>query len=180
VFLEPDETREIQVTVVVPPAKPVGLEDYSYVEVTSVANPAINALGTEITTVGRYAAVQLFDAQSRIVEPGEVVEFQHTLLNQGNALETFTIQAQSEHDWPVEVTVPFGGMVTLLAGASFPVEIRVTVPADVPRDTVDHVLVQASNGAALASVEHVLFYPPLPPVVEIPVYKVYLPLVDKP
>jgi uncharacterized membrane protein len=182
VFLEAGESRDISVFVTVPNGSPAASEDYSYVEAQSVAIASLNALGTEITTVAQQAGVVISPDRGADVTPGQTIEFQHTLVNQGNGLDTFTISLSTNLGWPVTLTVPPTGEIALLPGASFPVEVRLQVPADAPQGALEQVRVlvtSQTNTLVQSEVVNRALYPkpfiPPPP----PVYRVALPLVRK-
>jgi hypothetical protein len=180
VFLDPGATQDIQVRLIVPPARPASEQDYSYVEVQSLANSALNARGTEITTVSRFAAAQISPEQSVRVTPQQTVIFQQNLINDGNALDTFVITASDQWGWPISIVVPAGAQTTLLAGRSFPIEVRVIVPVNVARGTENLLTIRATSlyDGTSASVVQRMLYPLLPPPP--PRYSIYLPLIKKP
>jgi uncharacterized membrane protein len=179
VFLDPGAAQDIQVRLIVPPARPAGEQDYSYVEVQSLSTPSLNARGTEITTVSRFAAAQISPEQSVRVTPQQTVIFQQNLRNDGNALDTFDITVTDQWGWPISIVVPAGAQTTLLAGRSFPIEVRVIVPANVARGTENQLTIRAtSHNGASASVVQRMLYPLLPPPP--PRYFIQLPLVRKP
>jgi hypothetical protein len=180
VFLDPGATQDIQVRLIVPPARPASEQDYSYVEVQSLADPTLNARGTEITTVSRFAAAQISPEQSVRVTPQQTIIFQQNLTNDGNALDTFDITVTDQWGWPISIVVPAAAQTTLLAGHSFPIEVRVIVPANVVRGTENQLTIQATShyDGTSASVVQRMLYPLLPPPP--PKYYIYLPLVKKP
>lgn len=182
VFLDPGASKDIQVTLIVPPARPAGEQDYSYVEVQSLATPALNARGTEVTTVLRFAAAQISPEQSVRITPGQTVTFQQNLINDGNALDTFDITASDQRGWPISIVVPAGAQTTLLPGRSFPIEVRVVVPTSVTRGTENLVTIRATSrydGTAVSVVQR-MSYPLLPQVITPTRYIVQLPLIVKP
>lgn len=163
IFLEPGQSAVVEVRVSVPRGQSLNRLDYSYVEVQSLRDPSLNALGTEVTTVGRLVAAQLSPDQGVNGTAGTTVVFQHTLVNEGNGLDTFAITAQSQAGWMVNLTVPPSGSVSLQAGRSFPIEIEVVIPAGAPNDFIDRITVRATsqtNMSVSAEVVNTIIMPP--------------------
>ena len=74
--------------------------------------------------------------------PGATVTHQHTLTNNGNLVDTFTLTAVSSQGWTVEV---MPAEVTLGIGASTTVEVKVTIP--VGASVTDVTVVTATSQA---------------------------------
>ncbi len=92
--------------------------------------------------VAQAAAVQLQAAQSTGAAPGASVVFAHTLTNQGNGVDSFSVAAVSAHAWTVTVyrdvnangvldagDTIITGPVALASGASAALLVQVAVPA---------------------------------------------------
>jgi CSLREA domain-containing protein len=180
VFLDSGASRVISVTVVVPPGLAAGVQDYSYVEAQALSDPRLSGRGTEITTVQRFAEPLLSPTLARTTTPGATIDFAHRLINNGNALDTFTVEATSEQGWPVTVTVPAGNTVTLQPNGNFPVEVRVQVPTTITPGTFDRITVRVTSqfdSSVSASVTNTIFYPPEPE--QLITYKLWLPAIVK-
>lgn len=125
----------------------------------SVADPTISGSAEERTEVLQVAGVSLSPGQFSPVSPrSNLVTFRHTLLNTGNGVDTFTLNVTSDQGWPVTVT-PL--QQTLAAGRSYPVEVQVEVPSDIPPGTIGRVAVTAtsrSDPSMQSAVENVLLY----------------------
>lgn len=168
VFLPAGGTTTVAVGIRVPTNVLSGTVDVTTLTATSASDPAVTASARERTTVTRVTAAALSPRFVQIVEPGQTVELRHTLVNIGNALDTFTIQATDTLGWPLVVLSPS----TQLAPAGFDnyIRVQVTVPANVPLGAVNRVTVTATSrsGAVIVSgVENVLALPAPPePAVE--------------
>src|SRR5881296_179145 len=92
--------------------------------------------------VAQIAAVQLQAAQSTGAAPGAAVVFAHSLTNQGNGVDSFSVAAVSAHAWTVTVyrdvnangvldagDTIITGPVALAPGASAALLVQVAVPA---------------------------------------------------
>ena len=183
VFLQAGETRQIQVFVLVPAGLTAGQLDYSYLKVQALNTPQLNATATEITTIKQFADVLLTPSQTVLIQPGQQLDLQHTLLSLGNAVDSYTITAQSEQGWPVSIIVPFNGAVSLQPQASFPVTIRVKVPATLPLGAIDRINIVATSRfdpQVKSSVTAILRYPLSPEEPATTRYYVWLPLVKRP
>ena len=73
--------RQIQVFVLVPAGLTAGQLDYSYLKVQALNTPQLNATATEITTIKQFADVLLTPSQTVLIQPGQQLDLQHTLLS---------------------------------------------------------------------------------------------------
>jgi uncharacterized membrane protein len=176
VFLPAGGSATIAVGIRVPTSVVSGTLDVTTITATSVSDPSVAASATEHTTVTRVTAGVLSPRFVQLASPGQTIEFRHTLVNLGNALDTFTISASSSLGWPVTVLNPS----TQLAPAGFDtfIPVRLPVLAGAPLGAVNRITITATSrsGATVVSgVENVVAIPPPPdPVVE---YPVVLPIV---
>ncbi len=183
VFLQAGETQQIEVSVLVPAGLAAGQLDYSYLKVQALNSPQLNATATEITTIKQFANMLLSPNQTVIVQPGQQLDLQHTLLSLGNALDSYTITAESEQGWPISIIVPLNGTVSLQPKASFPVMIRIQVPANITFGAVDRVSIVATSHfdpQVKSSVVAVLRYPLSPEEPPETRHYLWLPLIDAP
>ncbi|HWQ15602.1 MAG TPA: hypothetical protein VNL77_22565, partial [Roseiflexaceae bacterium] len=149
-----------------------GTLDVTTLTATSLGDPSVTGSAREHTTVRQSFGSSLSPRFVELVEPGETLEFRHTLVNIGNALDTFAISATATLPWPLTVSP---GSTTLGPSAfdSF-ITLRVQVPADAPLGAVNRITVTAASRGGpghVSAVEHVMALPPLPqPKVEYPAY----------
>jgi uncharacterized membrane protein len=142
----------------------------------------VNGFGTaqEETTVLQVAGVSLSPPRIRTATPGNTIQFQHTLLNSGNGLDTFdltwTITGTGVLTWTVTVAPT---IETLLTGESNPVVmVRVQVPANAAPDVVARVIVTAtsrSDPRVTDRLEDLL----IGPAQVVPQQRIYLPFVAR-
>jgi CSLREA domain-containing protein len=175
VFLPAGGSATVAIGIRVPTSIVSGTLDITTLTATSVSDPSITASATERTTIRRVTAGVLSPRFVQSASPGQTIEFRHTLVNLGNALDTFTIRATSSLGWPVTVLNP----TVQLAPAGFDnfITVRLTVPADAPLGAVNRITITATaqSGATIVSgVENVVAIP-LP--AEERVYPVLLPVV---
>ncbi len=148
ISLARNASSTITVTVRVPTSAISGTLDIATVQAQSVSDSSA-APGTaqEHTTVLHVAGVSLSPPRYRTAIPGQTIEFQHTLVNTGNGLDTFTLAATISGTgvltWPVTIE-PLS--IRLIQGDSYPVVlVRVQVPASAARNASGRVTVTATS-----------------------------------
>jgi uncharacterized membrane protein len=90
----------------------------------------------------RLPGVSLTPNRATLSDPGTQAVFTHTVSNTGNAQDTFAVSASSTSGWAVEVTP---AQVTLPAGDSAVVTVKVDVPAGLAAGTTDTVNVSVAS-----------------------------------
>lgn len=175
--LGPGASQVITVTVRVPTSVLSGTLDIATVIARSTANPALSASAEERTTILQVAGADLSPPLFTTITPNTSLTLVHTLVNTGNGLDTFTLEATDQQNWDVTISP---ASVTLRAGRSFSsVVVTVQTPANLAPNVVNTITVRAvsrRNPAVVARVLDVLSYPQLqddPP----PANRTYLPLV---
>lgn len=142
----------------------------------SNSDPTIFGSAEEQTSVLQVAGVSLSPGQFSAVSPrSNVITFKHTLLNTGNGVDTFTLTATSDLGWSVTVTP---AEQALAVGRSYPVEVRVQVPSNIPPGTISRVRVTAtsrSDPRITGTIENVLRYTSDAPTEA----EIYLPLIRR-
>ncbi len=125
----------------------------------SVADPTMSGSAEEQTQVLQVAGVSLSPGQFNPVTPGSnIITFRHTLLNTGNGVDTFTLTATSDQGWEVTLT-PL--RQTLVSGRSYPVEVQVQVPSDIPPGIISRIRLTAtsqSDPGVTSMVENIMSY----------------------
>ncbi|MFL5805964.1 MAG: beta strand repeat-containing protein [Roseiflexaceae bacterium] len=152
----------ITVTVRVPTSALSGTLDIATVHAQSVTDSTADpGTAQEHTTVRQVAGVSLSPPRFRTAIPGQTIVFQHTLVNTGNGVDTFTLAATISgtgvQTWTVTIDPP---SVQLIQGDNYPVvQVRVRVPASASRSASGRVVVTAtsrSNPAVRARLEDVI------------------------
>jgi uncharacterized repeat protein (TIGR01451 family) len=142
-----------QAVVSVPNGLPATLHNETVITATSRANDAAQAVVVDaITTPG----MNFFPDHSEAADPDEVVTYTHTLINTGDGEDTFTLVLDSSRGWSQLVEpapVVTGGLtttVTLAAGESASVVVRVHVPAYAAAGLEDVTTVKSISGYSSA------------------------------
>jgi parallel beta-helix repeat protein len=141
-------TTTVTVTVHVPTSALSGTLDIATVQAQSVTDSSADpGTAQEHTTVRQVAGVSLSPPRFRTAIPGQTIIFQHTLVNTGNGLDTFTlavtISGTSVLTWPVTINPP---SVQLVQGNSYPVvQVQVRVPTNASRAASGRVIVTATS-----------------------------------
>lgn len=122
--LAPGASQDIQLQVTVP-ADAGGLIDVTTITVTPNGNPAGTVKAQDAVIVAG-AGVQLLPNNVGSVAPGATVVYSHTLINTGDATDTFNLSYASSEGWAVDGPAA----VEVEAGAAAIIEVAVTMPVD--------------------------------------------------
>ncbi len=183
VFLEPDATTPVTVTVVVPPSAAAQLQSGGKIvdTVTATARaasePDIMAQVFDRTTVLQFARVSFAPGYTELLVPGSEIIFRHTLFNTGNGFDAFTISMTQDLNWPITI-VPLE-TPTLRRAQSFAVEVRVTIPANATLIELNRIRVRATSQFDPAVYEELVNVISQNIIRTEPVRMVYLPLVQR-
>jgi uncharacterized membrane protein len=145
VTLAVGETALVTVTVAVPLGAANGMVDVSSVTAVSGNDTNVLATATNTTTVGiSPLGVALSPGISLTALAGEMVLYQHTVTNTSQTEQVVALTAVSSELWsftlsPITVTLPAGGTTA--------VELRLSVPATAVNGTVDMLTVTAALAA---------------------------------
>jgi uncharacterized membrane protein len=149
VFLEPAAGTTISVTILVPSAAPAQsptgatVRDTTTVTARSVTEPEIKAEVFDRTTVLQVAGVNFSPNDRAVLVPGQEILFQHTLVNIGNGFDSFTVTTTQNLDW--EITVEPTRTPTLRRGGTFPIDVRVQIPADADIADINRITVRVTS-----------------------------------
>jgi uncharacterized repeat protein (TIGR02543 family) len=141
VTLLPGTSTAIVLTVKIPDSTPADTVDITSVTATSQADGSVTATATNTTSVNPVYALLLTPNNSQIGAPGHTLSYNHTLTNQGNAIDVFDITTSSSAGFGVTLTSPTP--VTLAAGASATVQLAVTIPPGTAEGAMDITTVTA-------------------------------------
>jgi parallel beta-helix repeat protein len=178
VFLPAGGTSNVEVTIRVPTNVVSGTVDITTLRAASLSDPSIAGSATERTTVTRVIASSLSPRFVQLGEPGQTIEFRHTLVNTGNATDGFTFGVSGTLGWPVTIT-PSSTQLAPNGFNSF-ITVRVEIPANAELGALNRITVTATSRdgpAVVSAVENIIALPQPQASVELPVY---LPLVGRP
>jgi len=155
------DTKCFILGVSVPADQAPGSEDVT-ITATSNANPSVTDNITTTITVNAVVSLDFTpDRSGTVTSPGTIV-YTHTLTNNGNtdASVTFSVSGSTHPTWTYQISTdggstwydPADASVSLGAGASQEIQVRVIVPDGEPIGAVDVVTVTATSGSATASV----------------------------
>jgi len=168
VMLAAGVSTTIQVSVTIDGGTPAGVVDTTTITATSETYEDFTETVADTTTVNQVVTITVTSATGKEAMPGEVVTYTHTLTNDGNATDTFTITVSSDQAWTVSAD-PF--TATLVSGASIDIDVVVVVPPGASHGTIDQTTLTVKSK-----------YNPAVTISQIDVttvvsYKIYLPLV---
>jgi len=127
ISLGPGEATSFAITVTVPAM--IGAQvNTTTVTATSSADSAVFDTAVDVTTVtGPVPGVSLEPDNQAIAGVNTTISYQHTITNEGNSLDSFSLEANSSQGWAVS-TVP-SQTIQLTAGQTGTVFVNITVPA---------------------------------------------------
>lgn len=177
VFLQPFESRVVQVSIKLPTGVLSGTIDAMRLSVRAAGNAAVAADAREYTTIRQVVNAVMSPQYTRIVEAGDALELTHQLLNSGNAADTFDLTYTQSQNWSLNLQP---AIRTLQPNQQAPfITLTVNVPAGVAPGTVNRVTVRArsrSDPGRMFEVENVFIVPVALPSVT---YSVYMPVVAR-
>jgi len=151
----------VEVRVLLPNGLRANTSGFARVRAELVGDPTVNDDATDSISVLLVAGVDLSASQVRVVQAGPPQSLSGlSVYNSGNDLDTFDLVATG---------VPAGWTVTLTPStvqidkdSRFRVAVEVIVPANLPRDSIGRISVEArsrTNSSVRDSVELTLVYP---------------------
>ncbi len=156
VQLGPDQSTTITVSVTIPAGAlatlPGDPPHNLLVLVQSVSEPSISDDVTDRTFIERVSALSFSPDRIAGLRPGRSQIFQHTLVNLGNAPDTFLITVTQDLNWDVKIDVGQGAKsppvqipVPINTGVSYPVVVTVQIPPTATLSDTNRVVITASS-----------------------------------
>jgi parallel beta-helix repeat protein len=143
VFLDPGASQTITVTLAVPTSADAGLQHVLQVKARSTAAPAFFSQLTDTTTVMQVGGVSFSPSRSAPLAGPQLLQFQHTVLNTGNGLDSYTITATQDLNWSITI-VPTQTQA-LPRGTYQPILVQVQVPPGLLSVTVNRITLRATS-----------------------------------
>jgi uncharacterized repeat protein (TIGR01451 family) len=147
VSLDEGASTVVQVDVSVPTDEISGAVGIVVLTATSQLNPALYEVVTNVTYISWNPGVTMTPVFSGFLNPGDIYTqantlYQHTLLNTGNAPDSFTLTLSSPRGWAgITPTV----ISNLAPGASATIWFTIEVPPTMPGGVTETVVITAVN-----------------------------------
>jgi len=141
----------VQVRAVVPVDALYGLSDTALLTATSQTTPTLFAVPTDRTTAGISGTVSLEPDRSASVQSGGSVVYTHTLVNNTNAAQAFTLDAASSQGYTVTIVPSTTGSLPALGGSALVSVTVQTAAGAVAMDTTVVTATGSSGGSDVAS-----------------------------
>ena len=126
-FISSGETETIQVEVTIPDGADADVEDFLTFNITATNTSAALSI-TAKTIVNQISKVFIESRTSdqRLI-PGQFFLYQFRIINQGNGVDNFTLNATSENNWETYLSKNY---VVLESGMNKTVSIKILIPSD--------------------------------------------------
>jgi uncharacterized membrane protein len=146
--LAPGSTGLVTITLSVPTAAEAGLQHVLAVTVRSTALPTIVQSLTDTTTILQVGGVSFSASRIAPTVAGQLVQFEHTVLNTGNGLDTYTITATQVLNWSITIVPTTTN--TLPRGTYQTIQISIQVPPGVASVESNQIRLRATSTFAPA------------------------------
>jgi uncharacterized membrane protein len=160
-FLGPGASGTVTITLNVPSSAEAGLVHKLTFTARSTALPSVSQVLTDTTTVLQVAGVSFSPSRITPTIGGQLVQFQHTVLNTGNGLDTYTITATQTLDW--NITIVPTTTVALPRGTYQTIQVSVQVPPGATSVVSNQIRLRATSTfspAVFGDLEDIIGTPP--------------------
>ena len=103
IVLAPGASGTVTITLAVPSSADAGLQHMLSFTARSTALPSVSQSLTDTTTVLQVADISFSPSRITPTVGGQLVQFQHNVLNTGNGLDTYTITATQTLNWSITI-----------------------------------------------------------------------------
>jgi uncharacterized membrane protein len=153
-FLEPGATGTVTITLAVPSSADAGLQHLLTFTARSTGLPSVSASLTDTTTVLQVGGVSFSPSRSTPTVGGQLVQFQHTVLNTGNGLDTYTITATQALNWGITIVPTTTN--ALPRGTYQTIQISIQVPPGATTVESNRITLRATSTFAPAIFEELV------------------------
>ena len=171
--LAPGASRTVTITLSVPSSAEAGLQHVLTFTAHSTALPSVAPFLTDTTTVLQVAGVSFSPSRITPTIGGQLVQFQHNVLNTGNGLDTYTITATQALDW--NITLVPTTTNALPRGTYQTIQISIQVPPGATTAVSNRITLRATSKLTPAVFEELTDTIGSPQNVGIRWYFTYLP-----
>jgi uncharacterized membrane protein len=173
-FLKAGATGTVTITLAVPTSADAGLQHALTITARSTGLPSVAQSLTDTTTVLQVAGVSFSPSRVTPTVGGQLVQFQHTVLNTGNGLDTYTITATQELNWSITLVPTTTN--ALPRGTYQTIQISIQVPSGATSAVSNRITLRATSRFTPAVFEELDDVIGSPGNGGVRLYFVYLPL----
>jgi uncharacterized membrane protein len=173
VSLAPGSSGLVTITLAVPTSADAGLQHVLTVTARSTALPSVTASLTDTTTVLQVGGVSFSPSRSTPTVGGQLVQFQHTVLNTGNGLDTYTITATQSLNWGITIVPTTTN--ALPRGVYQTIQISIQVPPGATTVESNRIILRATSTFAPAIFEELVDIVGNPQYIDTRWHLIYLP-----
>jgi uncharacterized membrane protein len=141
--LGPGASRTVTITLAVPSSAEAGLQHVLTFRARSTALPSLVQTLTDTTTVLQVAGVSFSPSRVTPTVGGQLVQFQHTVLNTGNGLDSYVISATQDLNW--SVTIVPTTTSALPRGTYQTIQVSIQVPSGAASVVTNRITLRATS-----------------------------------
>jgi parallel beta-helix repeat protein len=153
-FLAPGASGTVTITLTVPSSADAGLQHLLTVRARSTALPSIFQTLTDTTTILQLAGISFSPNRVAPTIGGQLLQFQHTLLNTGNGLDSYVITATQNLNW--SITIVPTTTSALPRGTYQTIQVSVQVPSGATTVVTNRITLRARSTFAPSLSEEVV------------------------
>ncbi|HEU5102915.1 MAG TPA: NEW3 domain-containing protein, partial [Roseiflexaceae bacterium] len=153
-FLAPGASGTVTITLTVPSSADAGLQHLLTVRARSTALPSVVQSLTDTTTILQLGGISFSPNRVAPTVGGQLLQFQHTLLNTGNGLDSYVITATQDLNW--SITIVPTTTSALPRGTYQTVQVSVQVPSGATTVVTNRIRLRARSTFAPSLSEEVV------------------------
>ncbi len=144
----------VTITLAVPSSADAGLQHLLTVTPRSTALPSVSQTLTDTTTVLQVGGISFSPSRTAPTVGGQLLQFQHTLLNTGNGLDTYTITATQNLNW--NITIVPTTTSALPRGTYQTIQVSIQVPPGATTVVTNRITLRATSKFTPAASEQLV------------------------
>ena len=150
-------TYPILVQVFIPLSAHQGQQDSTTVTAAAQSNPLLKETATDVTVLGQLIAV--IPNHSQYAVAGQVIDYEHDIINNGDSQDCVTLSASSSQNWNVQLyedsnndgfhlagEPAVSNPVCINPGEAYYIVAQVTVPGGAAAGLIDQTVISAESG----------------------------------
>ncbi len=142
-FLKAGDTGTVTITLAVPTSADAGLQHMLTFTARSTGLPSVSQSLTDTTTILQVAGIGFSPSRMTPTVGGQLVQFEHTVLNTGNGMDTYTITATQALNWSITIVPTTTN--ALPRGTYQTIQVSIQVPPDATTVVSNRITLRATS-----------------------------------